>query len=90
MPKGRRRRGLEAAAHRVFHDGFGSRVLPFNGAAAVAYADIFAARQRAGRSVGTIDLMIAATARAHGAAVVTRNVTDFQGYGVDVVDPWTS
>jgi predicted nucleic acid-binding protein len=32
--------------------------------------------------------MIAATARAHGATVATRNVEDFQGCGADIVDPW--
>jgi predicted nucleic acid-binding protein len=32
--------------------------------------------------------MIAATARAHGAAVATRNVTDFEECGIVVVNPW--
>ena len=34
------------------------------------------------------DALIAATALAHGMAVVTRNVRDFQPMGVDVVNPW--
>ncbi len=33
--------------------------------------------------------MIAATARVHGLTVVTRNVTDFQALGVEVLNPWT-
>jgi predicted nucleic acid-binding protein len=37
---------------------------------------------------GTIDLMLAAIARAHGASVVTRNVADFEGVGVAIVNPW--
>lgn len=32
--------------------------------------------------------MIAATALAHGMAVATRNVADFEGTGVRVVNPW--
>jgi predicted nucleic acid-binding protein len=33
--------------------------------------------------------MIAATARSHGAAAtVTRNVRDFVGCGIAIVDPW--
>jgi predicted nucleic acid-binding protein len=32
--------------------------------------------------------MIAATARAHGSTIATRNVNDFQGCGTQVVDPW--
>ena len=34
------------------------------------------------------DALIAATAAAHGLTVVTRNVKDFQGFGVEVVNPF--
>jgi len=34
------------------------------------------------------DVMIAATAKAHGLTVVTRNVRDFAGLGVDVLNPF--
>lgn len=34
------------------------------------------------------DAMIAATARAHGLTVATRNVTDFQALGVEVFNPF--
>lgn len=34
------------------------------------------------------DAMIAATAAVNGLTVVTRNVRDFQGFGVKVVDPF--
>ena len=34
------------------------------------------------------DALIAGTARAHDLAVATRNVRDFEGLGVAVVDPW--
>lgn len=34
------------------------------------------------------DMWIAATARLHGLAVVTRNGKDFQGCGVEVIDPF--
>lgn len=37
---------------------------------------------------GKIDAALAATARIHGLVVATRNVRDFVGRGVDVVDPF--
>jgi len=66
MPEGRRRVALETAAQAIFADDFNGRVLPFDAAAAAAYADIFAARRRAGRPTAPLDLMIAAVARANG------------------------
>ncbi|MFO1027832.1 MAG: type II toxin-antitoxin system VapC family toxin [Acetobacteraceae bacterium] len=88
MPEGRRRQLLEQAVHTIFAEEFYERVLPFDEPAAFAYADIFAARRRAGRPGATTDLMIAAIARVHGARVVTRNVRDFEGCGVPVTNPW--
>ena len=35
------------------------------------------------------DAIIAATALVHGLTVVTRNIQDFQGTGVVIVDPWS-
>lgn len=57
------------------------RGLPFDDLAATYYGRIVEAVYAAGRNPrGRIaDLMIAATARAYGAAVVTRNVADFAG-----------
>lgn len=72
----------------MFLEDFEGRVLPFDMAAAVSYAEIFEIRRRAGRPTATIDLMITAIARSEGATVVTRNVSDFNRCGVAVVNPW--
>ena len=88
LPEGRRRRGLEAVAKAIFANAFDGRVLPFDSAAAAAYADIFATRKRAGRPTGPHDLMIAAIARANDASMVTRNTADFEGCGLTLINPW--
>jgi predicted nucleic acid-binding protein len=88
MPEGRRRLVLETAALAIFTEDFNGRVLPFDAAAAAAYAGIFAARRRAGHATAPLDLMIAAVARANGASVVTRDTGGFEGCGVPLVDPW--
>lgn len=56
-------------------------VIPMDAAVARAYAECAIAVQAAGRNprVRSFDLVIAATARVHGAAVLTHNVRDFAG-----------
>jgi len=88
LPDGRRRRDLESAARAIFAEDFGGRILPFDEAAAAAYAGIFAARKRDGQPTAPLDLMIAAIARAHGAGVVTRDRSGFAGCGVTLINPW--
>lgn len=43
---------------------------------------------KAARPLPAIDSLLAATALAHQLVLVTRNVKDFVGLGVDVLDPW--
>lgn len=88
LPAGRRRERLLAAVEAVVVQDFAGRLLPFDSAAARAYAAIYAARRAAGRPIAEADCQIAAIAACRGFAVATRNVGDFTGCGVDVVAPW--
>ncbi|MGH6898272.1 MAG: type II toxin-antitoxin system VapC family toxin [Geminicoccaceae bacterium] len=88
LPSGKRRAGLEAAVGEMFATDFAGRVLPFDQAAAQAYAEIALARRRAGRPITQFDAQIAAIARSRDAGVATRNVADFEGCGIGVIDPW--
>ena len=88
LPQGRRRKELEQSIVTILQRLFVGRVLPFDRAAANAYAEVASARRRIGRPISTLDAQIAAIARAHGAAVATRNVADFSGCGIAVIDPW--
>lgn len=90
MPAGRRREALAAAIDGLMREDFSGRVLPFDSAAARAYAEIAAARRSVGRPVSLADCQIAAIARAHGLALATRNVRDFAGMGIEIADPWIS
>ncbi len=89
LPAGKRRNALEAAMTRWLNLGFRERILPFDSAAAQAYAEIAAERRHAGRPIGEADCQIAAISRTRGAVLVTRNVRDFEGTGLDVIDPWS-
>jgi len=88
LPTGRRRDALARTVTRILDDEFRDRVLPFDTRTAVSYALIREERSRLGKPIGTADAMIAATARAGGMSIATRNIRDFQGAGVHLINPW--
>jgi predicted nucleic acid-binding protein len=45
-------------------------------------------RQLSGRPLSAPDGLIAATALEHGLTLVTRNVKDFAGLGLVLLNPW--
>ena len=90
LPAGRRRDTLVFRIEAMLRDAFGDGVLPFDTGAARAYGNIAAGRRAGGRPVAPADCQIAAIAASRGMAVATRNVRDFEGMGVRVVDPWAA
>ena len=64
---------------------FAGRILPFTENTAPLCAALHVPDPRSER-----DAMIAATALEHRFAVVTRNVSDFAGTGVALVNPWVT
>lgn len=88
LPAGKRRTALAQAIEGILEDDFRDHILPFDRKAARAYAEIAAKRRAAGRPISQFDCQIAAIARAHGASLATRNVSDFKGCGMEVLDPW--
>lgn len=62
---------------------FADRVLAVDAAVARRCARLHVPDPRSER-----DALIAATALVHGFVVVTRNVGDFTGTGVDILNPW--
>lgn len=87
MPIGKRRHNLSRAIDYQLLL-LGNRILPFDAQAAIDYAEIRTMRSTNGKPISVQDAMIAAIARAHGAAVATRNVKDFEGTGVKLINPW--
>ena len=90
LPAGRRRTTLVSDIEAMLRDAFDDRVLPFDSRAARAYADIAAMRRSVGRTVAPADCQVAAIARSRDMAVATRNVRDFDGVDIEVVNPWTA
>jgi len=88
MPGGRRRDALIRLIQGILGEDFADRNHPFDSHAAKAFAEVVADRRRAGRPISTPDAQIAAIARSRGAALATRNGRDFEGCGVEVINPW--
>jgi predicted nucleic acid-binding protein len=87
MPNGRSREALAALIERVAAE-YADRLLPFDERCSRWYGVVLADARAAGKPIQTADAMIAATARAHGMAVATRNTADFAGAGVELINPW--
>jgi len=87
LPDGRRKQVLLAAADEVF-SAFADQVLPVDIAAAEHYSVIASSRERAGKPIAGFDALIAAVCRSQGAALATRNGSDFDGTGIEIIDPW--
>ena len=67
---------------------FGDRILPVDDEVALRWGTLSAAGRRAGRARPPIDTLLAATALCHQLKLATRNVADFEGTGVILVNPW--
>ena len=89
LPEGRKRSELAEAAGYAFNNLFSERILTFDSAAARAYADITSARRSAGKPISQFDGQIAAIARSRSMTVATRNVTDYEGCSITVINPWS-
>jgi predicted nucleic acid-binding protein len=89
LQDGQRKRRLWEAAQAIFNEDFAGQVLSFDSEAADDFADIAARRREAGRPISQFDAMIAAMTRSRGATLATRNSKDFEGCGIEVINPWT-
>ena len=89
LPEGQRRKGLETGFRAFVARGFEHRTLSFDVAAAGHYAEIMALRRSIGRPMSVPDAEIAAIALANGMALGTRNLTDFEACGLDLINPFT-
>jgi predicted nucleic acid-binding protein len=89
LPGGERKTTLREGAVEIFSR-FGEDVLPFDAAAATVYPEIVDHRDRLGAPISGYDAQIAAICRTQGACLATRNEKDFEGIGVELINPWSS
>lgn len=87
LPEGRRRNDLEYDVEESFVE-LAQLVLPYDEPAAREFALMHESRRQAGRPLDIADGMIAAICRSQRLPLATRNVRDFEGLGVDLINPW--
>lgn len=87
-PDGKKKKIVQEKLGRLMLLLFRGRVLPFDEAAVTAYAELRAAAIKKGRAIGDSDGYIAATAKANGLTVATRDTSPFEAAGLKVINPW--
>lgn len=88
LPVGRRRRALSNWLEQDLTQRFEGRILDIGLAVANRWGTLMAHAARSGRTVASMDGLIAATAAVHSLTLVTRNTRDFAPFGIDMLDPW--
>lgn len=88
LHQSKKRKDLENWFFGELHSRFKDRILPIDDHVAKEWAYLNASLLRKGHTVGVQDLYIAATAKSHGFAIVTRNVKDFVHTKIPLINPW--
>ena len=88
LPRGKRRQVITRSIERLLAEYFQKTILPFDSFASKAYAEIMAQRRAAGRPVKVSDGQIAAICHSIGGIIATRNKSDFEGCGIEIINPW--
>ena len=87
LPEGQRRNRLYAS-HEEILTRYDDRILPLDRPATESAALLRAEARRSGRTLDLGDALIAGIAKANDLSVVTRNVRDFDGLDIEIVNPW--
>lgn len=89
LPAGSRRNRLEKVVDAI-EERFLDRILPVDRNATYEFGRIVARRSQMGRPIATMDGLIAAIALSHRATLATRDLSDFEGVGLGLINPFVS
>lgn len=88
LPIGKRRQLLQIRFEQFVSEGFAGRLIDFNELAARTYAEIMGMCKEKGRPMSLPDGQIAAIAQTNHMALATRNITDFEACGIQLINPF--
>ncbi len=87
LPKGKRYAELNEKLRQLLSE-YSDWIIPVNQSEANQAALFRVQAKNQGRVIRLADALIAGTAKVHDLSVVSRNVDDFLGIDVEVVNPW--
>lgn len=88
LPEGRRKQEIGKRMESLLTETFAGYVLPFDVDSSAHYAQILAVRTQMGRPISGLDAQIAAVCVQYEATLATRNIDDFEGIGLQLINPW--
>lgn len=89
LPDGKRRSDLMERFDALIYGPPALPVFALDDQAGRLAGEFRALRESLGLGISPSDMMIAGIAVAHGASLATRNVDDFSGLPINVVNPWS-
>ncbi|MBI5966177.1 MAG: type II toxin-antitoxin system VapC family toxin [Chloroflexi bacterium] len=88
LPKSKRKQELHSWLKEDLLVRFDGRIIPLDTEVLLEWGILIARLESTGITLPAIDSLIAATTLTHKLTLVTRNVNDFNGTGVEIVNPW--
>ncbi len=88
LPVSQKRNALQIWLEVDVRSWYAGRILPVTESIAERWGHLAATAKQRGIAIKDVDAVIAATALEHGLTLVTRNVKDFAGLGVILLNPW--
>ncbi len=88
LPASQKRDALQAWLEVEVRSWYAGRILPVTESIAERWGRLAARAKQQGIAVKVVDAVIAAAALEHGLTVLTRNVKDFAGLGLVLLNPW--
>ena len=88
LPKSKRKHELHTWLTEDLLVRFDEKIVPFDTDVLLQWGFLAARLESKGKILPAMDSLIAATVLTHKFALVTRNVEDFNGANIEIINPW--
>lgn len=88
LPKSKRKQELSSWLKEDLLVRFDGKIIPLDTEVLMQWGILIARLELSGTTLPAVDSLIAATTLTHKLTLVTRNVDDFRGTDMEIVNPW--